>query len=331
MINFIFSLDYEIFGNGSGSLIDHVYLPTLKLNQLFIDYGLRYVNFVEVAEFSKIKQLNSSADITLVEEQIKEMYTNNFEIGLHIHPQWFNATFENNQWQLDYSEYSLANLSQETIDNYFCLGIEYLRSVSGNDFFLPTSFRAGNWLIQPSNKIASSLIKSGIKIDSSVFRGGRQRFHSLDFRDYPNDLYYWKFSSEVLEPNTEGKLIEVPIYSTMVYLWQMYSKKRKNIHLSMRQRKGIKYKLLTKLDNIRLKYPQKLDFTKMTFNELRKTIDNLISIDNKTIEIIKPVVLIGHSKNLFDFDTIKKLLNYIMHKQIPIITFSEFLEQIKNK
>jgi hypothetical protein len=212
MIYIIFTLDYEIFGNGTGSLEQHVFNPTLELNKIFDQFGFKYVNFVEAAELIKIEEYSSDKKINDVENQIKEMYLNGYEIALHIHPQWFNAAFLKRKWELDYNEYNLAILEPEKINTYLGSCISYLQNILNDSLYIPTSYRAGNWLIQPSQKISLALVERGIKIDSSVFRGGHQIFHSLDFRNYPKNLFYWNFLTDVMEPNSLGKIIEIPIY-----------------------------------------------------------------------------------------------------------------------
>jgi hypothetical protein len=50
MIEVIFTLDYEIWGNGEGSLWNLVHEPAEKLSALFRDYHARLVMFIEAAE-----------------------------------------------------------------------------------------------------------------------------------------------------------------------------------------------------------------------------------------------------------------------------------------
>ena len=50
MIEVIFSIDYEIYGNGEGSLKDLVYEPTRKLIRIFDGAGAKLVVFTEVGK-----------------------------------------------------------------------------------------------------------------------------------------------------------------------------------------------------------------------------------------------------------------------------------------
>src|ERR1051326_5985452 len=111
MIECIFTIDYEIYGDGAGSLRDLVYDPAERLREIFQDSGAKFVVFVEAAEFEKIAAFKTDSAISKVEEQIRDFYDDGHEIALHLHPQWCNATYENGKWELDYSEYNLCPLS----------------------------------------------------------------------------------------------------------------------------------------------------------------------------------------------------------------------------
>ena len=71
--------------------------------------------FVEVAELEMIEANGTDPAIDLVKHQIRDFYEEGFELGLHLHPQWYNARYENGKWLLDYSEYNLCTLPRERI------------------------------------------------------------------------------------------------------------------------------------------------------------------------------------------------------------------------
>src|SRR5947209_1806472 len=151
MLECIFSIDYEIYGDGHGSLRDLVYEPARRLRSLFEKAGAKLVVFVEAAEFEKVDQFRTDPAIDDIKEQIREFHRDGHEIALHIHPQWCNARYEAGAWILDYEEYSLGHLSEERIDVIVGRSIVWLRAVLGEPDFTPVSFRAGNWLLQPTN------------------------------------------------------------------------------------------------------------------------------------------------------------------------------------
>lgn len=324
MIECIFTLDYEIYGNGEGSLKELIYDPAQTLIHIFEKYDKRFVVFVEAAELDKIQEVNGDATISKIREQIQEFHSKGFEIGLHLHPQWYNADYENGRWLLDYSEYNLCTLPRERIVQIVDRAIDYLRDVLGVSDFIPLSFRAGNWLFQPAETAAKVLAERGIKVDSSVFKGGLQHLHKLDYRRALRNGDYWTFTecSDVHDP--DGILLEMPIYTHMVPFWKMITSKRLGMQQkgssSQNNRKKKFYRLL---DFLRFRQPLKLDFCRMTTTELTHMMDAVIRKDEKTPELYKPIVAIGHTKDLVDFDTVEFFLSYLNTKGIEPATFEK--------
>ncbi|MGH9431019.1 MAG: hypothetical protein ACRD3T_05705, partial [Terriglobia bacterium] len=167
-------MDYEIYGNGTGALKDLVYEPAERLREIFQTWDARFVVFVEAAELERIEAWGTDPAIDLVKQQIRDLYRKGFEIGVHLHPQWSNARYEQGRWLLDYSEYNLCTLPRPRIIQIVELSLAYLRDIVDDPHFTPLSFRAGNWLFQPTQTAAAILARHGIRIDSSVFKGGLQ-------------------------------------------------------------------------------------------------------------------------------------------------------------
>ncbi len=102
---------------------------------------------------------------------------------------------------------------------YFSRGI-------GRAAYTPFSFRAGNWLFQPTQPAANILAERGVKVDSSVFKGGMRHQHNLNYCQALKNGYYWKFTEQVDIPAREGTMLEMPIYTQMVPFWQILTSKR---------------------------------------------------------------------------------------------------------
>ena len=116
MIECIFTIDYEIYGNGEGSLKELVFEPAKRLKTIFDEAGAKFVVFVEAAELEKIDTFRTDPAIDQVKDQIREFHQDGYEIALHLHPQWCNARYENEKWNLDYTEYNLCTLPERRID-----------------------------------------------------------------------------------------------------------------------------------------------------------------------------------------------------------------------
>ncbi len=330
MIECIFTIDYEVYGNGEGSLKELVYEPAQKLVSIFRKWNVRFVNFIEVAELDLMEARGTDSAIDLVKNQIREIYEDGFELGLHLHPQWYNGQYENGRWRLDNGEYNLCTLPRERVVQIVDRSVAYMRGVLGIADFTPLSFRAGNWLFQPTLPVAHVLIERGIKIDSSVFKGGRQHQHKLDYRRASRNGYYWRFMDQVEIPDPRGTMVEFPIYTQMVPTWQMLTAKRVGL-----QRKGAsgdqnaKKKLYRVLDFLRLWSPLKLDFCRMTIDELTRMMDAVVQEDQQSPGSLRPIVAIGHTKDLVDFETVEAFLAYLAQKRIKISTFAEVYPRCK--
>ena len=323
MIECVFTVDYEIYGSGEGALRKLVYDPAEQLIALFHKWDARFVPFVEVAEFERIEMEGSDPDIGLVKQQVKKFHDTGFELGLHLHPQWYNARYENNRWLLDYSEYNLCVLPKDKITQTVERAISYLRNIIEDPDFIPLSYRAGNWLLQPTRNIAEVLAQKGIKVDSSVFKGGLEQKYSLDYRKSLKNGYYWKFLDDVNEPDPDGRLLEVPIYTEMVPFWRMLTSKRVNMQRKASTLSRAKTGRLDRMrDYLRLTYPLKFDFCRMTRGELEGMLDRVVQEDHKDPSLYRPLVLIGHTKDLADFDGVDFFLSSLRQKKIPIVTFA---------
>lgn len=324
MIECIFTIDYELYGNGEGSLRELVYEPADRLMSIFRKWNARFVTFVEVAELEMIEVKGADPDIDLVKGQIRDFYNEGFELGLHLHPQWYNAEYENGNWLLDYSEYNLCTLPRERIVQIVDRAIAYLREVLDVGDFTPLSFRAGNWLFQPTQAAAKVLNMRGIKVDSSVFKGGLQHQQKLDYRRANKNGYYWRFTDDVNISEPHGALLELPIYTQMVQTLKLLTGKRvSSQRKSFSTFQSNRQRLIRLLDFLRFWYPVKLDFCCMGIEELTSVMDRVIKEDQKNPTSYKPVVAIGHSKELYDFETVESFLSYLDAKGIRISTFEK--------
>lgn len=321
MIEVIFTIDYEIYGNGEGSLKEHIFDPACFLQKMFNQAGVKLVFFVEAAELEAIEKAKSDPTIGSVKKQIKDLYLEGHEIALHLHPQWYNGNYKNGIWELDNLEYNLCILSEQRIGQIVDQAINYVQSVLADSTYKPFSFRAGNWLFQPTQPAAKILFSRGIKIDSSVFKGGLQRQNNLDYRPAVKNEYFWKFQNDVNKMVNSGEIMEIPIYSEMVPPWRMVTRKR--VGLQTTAKENLKNKINRLLNLARPLQPLKLDFCRMTINELKAMMLNIIRDDRKEPQTYKPVVTIGHTKDLVDFDTVKRFLFYLKDNNIKITTFEK--------
>ncbi|MHC1725272.1 MAG: hypothetical protein AB9866_04540 [Syntrophobacteraceae bacterium] len=331
MIECIFTIDYEIYGNGEGSLEELIYEPAKRLAAIFKKWEARFLTFVEVAELEMIESKGTDHAIDLVREQMREFHREGFELGLHLHPQWYNARFENGKWLLDYSEYNLCRLPRERIVQIVDRSIAYFRKILGVDSFVPFSFRAGNWLFQPTGTAARVLIDRGIKVDSSVFKGGLQHQHHLDYRRAPKNSYYWTFSDHVDVPDSGGAMLELPIYTEMVRPWKFITAKRVGLQRKGSSQLNVRMERMHRiLDFLRPWQPLKFDFCRLTSDQLISMVHRVLQEDQRDPKSFRPIVAIGHTKDLLDFEPVEALLSHLSKHSIKVTTFTDVYNKCKS-
>jgi hypothetical protein len=324
MVECIFTIDYEIYGNGQGSLRELVYLPMVRLKSIFDHWNAKFVVFVEAAEFERIEACAADVAIDDVRRQVKMLAEEDYEIGLHIHPQWCNARFNNGKWKVDYSEYNLCSLARDRIEHIVAGAITYLRGVLVDPRYSPHSFRAGNWLFQPTMIAATVLAEHGIKVDSSVYKGGLQRSYGIDYRRAAKNGYFWRFMDDVTQEDSRGVILEIPIYTQMVPFWKLLTGRR----LALERKgssasRGASQRVSRVGDLARLSHPMKFDFCRMSLDELVAMIDAVCREDQANPSAYRPIVAIGHTKDLVDFNAVEAFLKHLKQCGIAITTLNE--------
>jgi hypothetical protein len=177
-------------------------------------------------------------------------------------------------------------------------------------------------LFQPARILARLLATRGVKIDSSVYSGGLWRRYQLDYRPALRNGPYWRFSDSVTTPDPEGVLLEIPISTRMVPLWSMLTSKRVGLERRSSSVKQSSQKFLSRFaDLARVRHPRKLDFCHMTLDELKDVVDRALIDDRSNPTRLYPIVAIGHSKELIDFETVGSFLSYLRQREIPVSTF----------
>jgi len=324
MIECIFTVDYEIFGNGRGSLEELVIAPAERLKTIFQSRNLRFVLYPEVAELERIEAESADPALERVKQQLQEFHQDGFELGLHVHPWWYNAHYKNREWVLDYSEYNLCVLPRARVIQIIERAIAYYNRLLNRSGIAPFSYRAGHLLFQPAKTVAGVLAEQGVKVDSSVFKGGVWKHHKQDYRGTKRNGYYWKFSDRIELPDPDGALLELPIYTRMIPIWKMLTTKRIGLKKRGASVAQTSKKMTSRItDYLRLFYPQKFDVCSMSIDELTSTIDPILREDKADPSTYRPIVAIGHTKEMVDFDTLETFLAYLETTGIRVSTFKE--------
>ena len=238
------TLDYELFGDGSGDLFTDVINPTNEILETCSSYNAKITIFFEVVEYWRINEEWNKGNhmgyldnpIVAMENQMRGALRAGHDIQLHVHPQWINAQY-NRGWIVD-DNWCMKDIplsSTESFDmnliSVLHKGKETLEQLLKPELetYCCNIFRAGGFNILPSKNIISALKELGFKVDSSVFYGGYDRNNEtdIDFRTLKNKVPYWSVDNgDVLNQNSVvnegGNIIELPVFSAEIIRYRKY-------------------------------------------------------------------------------------------------------------
>lgn len=222
MLRVVFTVDYEIHGNGDGCPKKLMIEPTDRMLRLFDRYGARLTIMADVAEILKFREYklthgHDAYHYDAIVEQLCRAVRTGHDVQLHIHSSYFNARHEQGCWTQDWSEYDFANLPLPRMNWMVGTGKRFLELLLKpmNASYRCLAFRAANWSMCPSSNAITALLDNGIAIDTSVFKyGQRDGIVRFDYASAHSALVPWPVKSDDICARDEaGQLWEVPIYS----------------------------------------------------------------------------------------------------------------------
>ena len=352
MLRIVFTIDYELYGNGDGNSRKLIVNPTKRLLKLFDKFGAKLTIMAEVAQIYKFKEYRDTIGkddyhYEAITEQLRRAVQTGHDVQLHVHPSYLNASHQNGRWEQDWIEYNLSTLPYERIHAIVQKGkqllCELLTPVKPD--YQCRYFRAANWSMCPSENIVKALLAHGFLIDTSVFKNGkRSGMIEFDYSTAWSDCLPWPVDeTEVNNRDLEGRLMEFPIYCEQRSLfdfislnrfWQTWLGKR---HSVLNVQKGYfnqeirlsqctsKFEKLCNLLN--RKYPLKMDFNQCTGKQLIRGLESAWQKYGH-LRVDVPFVLIGHSKSYNGINAIevKRFLKYVTKHQdrFAFSTFHDF-------
>lgn len=338
MIHVLFTLDYEIHGNGEGSPLELMVEPTDRMIGQFDEFGAKLTILADVAEILKFKEYGGDAaqdkfHYWKIEAQLRKAVQGGHDVQLHLHPSYFNTQYEGDRWRMDWSEYDFATLDPARMSSMLRAGKDYLeallRPVNGN--YRCNVFRAANWAVQPSPNVVRALIDAGFVVDTSVFKYGHRAGRvNFDYSYAPSPILPWRASAkDICVEDPEGKLWEAPIYCEQRWLgafltvnrcyrvWQSYQHKFPKPSgegpASMSAGSDTGYgKARASLWDRLFKNAWKADFNQCSGRQLVSTLKRVDQLYGNTRAEV-PFVLIGHSKLFTPFNqtSLAPFLKYV--------------------
>jgi len=313
--------------------------------------------FTDVCSIERYRQLVPDSTFPdLIEAQLKRALETGHDVQLHIHPHWIDTDFIDGKWITRYERFRLHMWGFERgsgpdARSIIRRGKAYLESLLKpvNPAYECMSFRAGGWCLQPEEPLLKALISEGIRIDTTVFRGGYMPYVEkwFDFRDAPDVASWWINPSQGLstqaEPSAQA-MFEVSIgsdsaFSSMFLKKLKYrSDRKRNKKMDVVSRGASMDSFIQSPSNMFTRVidlftqPIMLSFDNACAASMLDIIDRYVRLDAKTIEDTY-ISVIGHPKTIGtdDLKEIDKFCEEAKRRYGTRIRFITMMDIAKDK
>jgi len=211
--------DWELKGNGLGNVANLQYLPALFLMRTAKVLGIQVTFMVDVAQQIKWREfLSDFPDLrvqsSLWDATVRLMMEEGFDVQLHSHPQWLDATYDGaffrvgTEWNIGQIDPALrAPLLRDSVDHLH----ELLRPVDPS--YRVHAFKAGSWGLQPSKELLAELKHVGVELVMGVRKDMHFTRPQIDYRDLDEDTHPYAPNVDDIRKlgPTDSGLVVVPL------------------------------------------------------------------------------------------------------------------------
>ena len=201
----LLTLDYELYGDGSGNVFNHIVDPTNVIMDVAERSGARITVFFEVVEYWRLKQEWERGNhmgyqynpVQAMENQVLDLIARGHDVQLHIHPQWVDAKWVDTKWSVDLNNWRLGTFQSPTmtLKQLIANGKYTLEKIIKPSFpdYECVAMRAGGFNVQPSQEIVTIMRELSIKFDSSIVPGAKEdgALSVYDYSGIPIDVGFW--------------------------------------------------------------------------------------------------------------------------------------------
>lgn len=330
------TLDYELYGNGSGDVFKHIIEPTQKILEICKSHDALITIFFEVVEYWKLREEWERGNhmgyqenpIEAMEKQLIQAYENGHDVQLHIHPQWVDAKWTDNGWIVNKEEWRLGGFREQQPNELYQLikkGKETVENIirQVDSSYHCTIIRAGGYNIQPSSEIVKVMNTLGLVADSSVVPGSIETgsLSRYNFSNVPIDKGSWRCGNR-LEIEGDNGMMEFPIVAFPITRWRKYlswekflsilqnrKSARDTFNAKTTETSGNKKKKLSKIHYFFEKEYQTWDYCLFSNALHRRFLKEIEKQNNRDV-----FVLVGHPKSFVNGSGLRYLLKRTANK-----------------
>jgi hypothetical protein len=348
MNNYILTFDYELFGSGKGDVLEHLVKPTVEILIVLNRLNIKATFFVEQLEIDAIIALKESyssssrehKDAVAIEKQLFDIIEQGHDIQLHLHPQWYNAKYHNNSWQLNFDWWRFSALPYRSLADGTPGKYELIKQGKASlerrfktvkPDYVCHSFRAGGYNIGADKSSIESLINNNMLLDSSVCSGyfSNSKLSQYDYTAVDSSLGFWRADENFLVACAENKnsrqCIQLPLVTVQSSFKEKLSLARMYATVKNRNYKSINYNGQA----LQREPIHKNQLTNTNFDiclsskaQLKKLKERIAK--TSTGHLSFPVTLIGHPKDYSWFSPMTSILKSLK-KTDNFITLTDFV------
>jgi hypothetical protein len=330
--------DFEIMGNGLGNVAELQYLPALAFMNIAAKHHANLTFMVEVAHQLALEKNVGKSEIriqkNLWDETVLLMKERGFDVQLHLHAQWINASYRDGFFFIDGSwNIGCRNPAEQNL--LIAESVAYLKDLLQPNYpdYHVCAFKAGSWGLQPSSNLLTQLRNNGISIILGVVNDLKIPGASINYTGLEEKyLPYHPDIDDITKVSTEDtSLVVLPLqpYAPDVFTLTKFILDRT---INLLRRKNImeyyygtpipdeilKFPPLTNNSNIKLSihpYQTHLKIGNQPFSFLQASFDATINrLRRFDIERI-PVIIECHSKQFINYYAhIDRFIGYIAEK-----------------
>jgi hypothetical protein len=225
----VFEDDWEVKGTGLGHVTYRQYLPVKAYLKILKKYNIKVTFYVDYAQYFFLERYQKDRDIYMQmliwDETVRSMIIDGHDVQLHLHPQWFNAEF-NNGMIYTTDKWNIASLKSSEQQILITRGISHINQLYSSLGFAKTvtAFKAGSWGIQPSQEILNNLFREGINVVMGPVKNTFIPKLNVDFRtlESPTHSYYCDYLDiNKVSKDKDNKIMVIPITPVKLNLVQL--------------------------------------------------------------------------------------------------------------
>jgi hypothetical protein len=352
--NILIEDDWEVMGNGLGNVAQLQYLPSMFFMKLAKRLGIRMTFMVDVVQQLVYKNhIHSDYNLKLQkglwDDTVLLMKSYGFDVQLHLHPQWMNATLKGDYFYLgnnwNFGRYSAAD--QEILIGESINYLEDLITPVDPDYKV-IAYKGGSWGLQPSGDLLRNMEKYGIRIVMGVRKGMALHGNGVDYTtlEEANMPYYPEYN-DLCKISAEKKdIIVIPLQMVTPGIRGLSSLAVDMVKRKISKKDSIRHyyssevpSKITELSPLSedskpkfpfVNYKTHLKIGNQPYSYLKTSFDQVIKrLADTPFERI-PVLIECHTKQYNNYyRDIEKFLSYVLERYGDIAEFSSLSDFLK--